>query len=220
MVYSNGVHQEISDPNYQNATFRARHHYKEEHVHDAPYRRNRDFKPVPYGSYRGILNYRHSEPFCHLKNMKDIPREEHHIIIQWSKSFLKGAVVGSVFGYLAFVAGPAGPFEMNKLLANVGNRQFSGKYWRLMRNTFGKGALIGGSITLSYNLINYWLRHHDEANARPKYLDHNIAVTAITTAGAALYLKHPYHFASAVFMSFMLISPVTWWLYKQGGQFN
>jgi len=216
MVYSNAVHQPISDPNYGNETFRARHGYKEEHAHDAPYRRNRDFKPVGYGSYRGILNFRHSEPYCQLKNMKDIPREEHHILIQWGKSFMKGALVGSVFGYLGFVAGPAGPFEMNKLMAAVGHRQFSGKYWRLIRNTFGRGAMLGGSVTLTYNLITYWLRHHDEANARAKYLDHQIAVTAITTGAAVLYTKHPYHFLSAVLMSVMIISPVTWWFYKQG----
>ena len=64
MVFHNGVHQEISNPSYANETFRAKAGFKEGHVHDAAYRRNRDFKPVPYGSFRGIPNYRHSEPYC------------------------------------------------------------------------------------------------------------------------------------------------------------
>ena len=75
MVFQNAIAQNITEPNYGNETFRARHGYKEEHTHDAPYRRNRDFKPVNYGSFKGMLNYRHSEPFCLLKNMKDLSRE-------------------------------------------------------------------------------------------------------------------------------------------------
>lgn len=64
MVFHNSVASGVSDPNYGNETFRARNGYKEEHTHDKPYRRSRDFKPVGYGSYRGILNYRHSEAYC------------------------------------------------------------------------------------------------------------------------------------------------------------
>ena len=76
MVYHNHIHYQGA-PGYDNETFRARHGYKDAEAHDPPYRRNRDFKPVPYGSAKGILNYRHSEPFALLKNMKDIPRETH-----------------------------------------------------------------------------------------------------------------------------------------------
>ena len=59
----------LNNGNYDNATFRARKGYREQHVHDRPYRRNRDFKPIPYGSYTGFLNFRHSEPFAVLKNI-------------------------------------------------------------------------------------------------------------------------------------------------------
>ena len=75
MVFHNAIGQPVSDPNYGNETFRARHGYKEEHTHDPPYRRSRDFKPMTYGSFKGMLNYRHSEPYCLLKNMKDLSRE-------------------------------------------------------------------------------------------------------------------------------------------------
>jgi len=85
-------------PEYGNEAFRARNGYKEVEQHDPPARRNRDFKPVPYGSARGPLNYRHSEPWCLLKNMKDIPRENHHVPITFTKEFLKGALAGTVLG--------------------------------------------------------------------------------------------------------------------------
>jgi hypothetical protein len=67
MVFHNSIVQEVSNPAYANETFRARAGYKEGDVHDAPGRRNRDFKPMTYGSFRGIPNYRHSEPYCQLK---------------------------------------------------------------------------------------------------------------------------------------------------------
>ena len=103
MVYHNAVAQVVSNPAYENETFRAKAGYKETHQHDPAYRRNRDFKPVPYGSFRGMPNYKHSEPYCLLKNMKDLSNEDHHHPIKWIKLGLKGALTGSIFGYLWFV---------------------------------------------------------------------------------------------------------------------
>jgi hypothetical protein len=106
MVFSDTRIQSIPDPTYANESFRAKHHYKEAHVHDPPYRRNRDFKPVNYGSFRGILNFKHSEPFALLKNLEDLKHEHHNIAIRWAKSFLFGAVTGGVLGYAWFVIRP------------------------------------------------------------------------------------------------------------------
>ena len=94
------------DSDYASPMFRASHGFKEHHQHDPPMRRSRDFKPVPYGSFRGFINYRHSEPYCLLKNMKDIPREDHSLFIILPKAGLKGAFIGGLFGYLAFLGGP------------------------------------------------------------------------------------------------------------------
>ena len=85
MVYHNSRVQTISDPAYENETFRARHGYKEGHVHDPPFRRNRDFKAVPYGTFRGMPNFRHAEPYALLKNMKDLAYEEHNHPIKWAR---------------------------------------------------------------------------------------------------------------------------------------
>lgn len=150
MVYHDHVVQGVSNNAYANETFRARQGFKETHQHDPTFRRNRDFKPVGYGTFRGLPNYRHSEPYCLLKNMKDLPRQDHHHPIKYIKTFLTGATVGSVAGYMYFVGGPTGSFEMQKLLAAVGNRPFSGRGFRLMQNVLGKYALMGGSLLLSY----------------------------------------------------------------------
>ena len=118
------------DENYSSATWRARHGYKESHQHDPPYRRSRDFKPIPYGSFRGIINYRHSEPYCIFKNIKDIQREDHHIGIVMGKAILKGAFLGGLAGYMGVLGGPFAPLEMDKLVAASGSRPWSGRGFR------------------------------------------------------------------------------------------
>lgn len=122
MVFSNAINQNILDEDYKNDTFRSRYGYKEAHTPDSPYRRNRDFKPVPYGSAKGILNFRHSEPYCLLKNMKDLYNEDTNIFMRWFKQGCRGAIVGSLFGITYFTGGNTGNFEMNKLVAAKGAR--------------------------------------------------------------------------------------------------
>jgi hypothetical protein len=85
---------------------------------------------VPYGSYKGILNFRHSEPYFLLKNMRDIVEEDHNIAIRWFKQAMKGGILGGYFGYMYFIGGPTGQFEMSKLFAAAGNRSFSGRSFR------------------------------------------------------------------------------------------
>jgi len=167
MVYHNGIRQEVSLRDYGNETFRARNGYKEAHAHDAPYRRSRDFKPTTYGSFKGLINYRHAEPFCLLKNIKDISREEHHHPIKWFKQIAKGALTGSLLGYCWFVGGNTGPWEMQKLMASVGSRSYSGKIFRMARHVIAPYAAIGGAAFLGYELIIEFMQHHDESNNRP-----------------------------------------------------
>jgi hypothetical protein len=66
----------VPDPDYGNEVFRARHGYKETEVHDPPYRRNLDFKPVGFGTFRGMPNFKHAEPYDLLKNLKDLKTEK------------------------------------------------------------------------------------------------------------------------------------------------
>lgn len=112
MVYSNTVKYTVTEPAYDNETWRAKHGYKEVHQHDAPFRRNRDFKPVPYGTFGGMPNYRHAEPFCQLKNAKDLVVEQHHFPTRWAKTFLFGAFSGVVLGQGWFFIRPAHGFAI------------------------------------------------------------------------------------------------------------
>ena len=148
--------------------------------------------------------------------MKDLVNEDHHHPIKWIKMALKGAFTGSIFGYLWFVGGPHGPFEMNKLMASTGNRPFSGRGARMFRSVMGKYALMGAGLTLSYTLIHDFLRHGDEANARPRFFDHMIATTLIGTGIGACVLNHPFHVFCSGFFSMMMVTPMTWWFYTQG----
>lgn len=77
--------------------------------------------------------------------------------------------------------------------------------------------LIGGSITLSYQLIFDYLRHHEEANNdRPLLIDHTIACTLIGATTAGLYGGFPRFWFTGGFVGGMMIAPMGWWLYKQG----
>ena len=106
MVYENVVKYHPSDPDYNNEVWRAKHHYKELHQHDPPYRRSRDFKPVGFGSFKGMPNFKHAEPWAVMKNLRDLTHEDHHHPIKWIKRFLFGAAAGCVFGYSWFVFKP------------------------------------------------------------------------------------------------------------------
>jgi len=115
MVYSDTVVNKFVDPAYENEVFRARYHYKELHQHNPPQRRNRDFKPVNYGSFRGILNFKHAEPWAIFKNLKDLKEETHNHPIKWAKAFLFGAGSGILLGYSWFLIKPAHALPIRKL---------------------------------------------------------------------------------------------------------
>ena len=130
MPYTNTVKQPISDARYADEHWRAHHGYKEVHQHDPPMRRNRDFKPVPWGAAVGMPNYRHSEPFLMLKNLKDLKNESANHPIRWIKQMSFGALVGFCVGQCWTVVSPTNAFALQKLQANVGERDWSGRLGR------------------------------------------------------------------------------------------
>lgn len=77
--------------------------------------------------------------------------------------------------------------------------------------------LTGGSITLSYQLILDFLRHHEETNNdRPFLIDHTIALSLIGTVVGGVMGGLPRYAFTGFMVSFFLLSPMTWWFYKQG----
>ncbi len=213
MVYTDTVRYTIPDPAYSDEVWRAKHGYREEHQHNAPYRRNRDFKPVPYGTFGGMPNYRHSEAFCQMKNAKDLVTEEHHFPTRWFKQFMRGATTGVVLGSMWFFVKPSNGFAMQKLMQSVGERPWSGRVWRLFKHTAPTHALYGGSLFLGYSLILEFLRHHDETNMRPKFIDHEIAMAVIgAVAAAGMGSGSPWAMFSGVIFSTLTVGPAFWWL--------
>ena len=112
MVYSDTIKYIPPEAAYADETWRQKHGYREMHQHNAPYRRNRDFKPVPYGTFGGMPNYRHAEAFCQMKNAKDMITEAHHFPTVWFKEFLKGAIMGVTLGSGWFFIAPANGFAI------------------------------------------------------------------------------------------------------------
>ena len=130
MVYHNTVKYPIPDPRYGDELWRAKNHFKEEYQHDAPWRRSRDFKPVPWGNARGLPNYRHSEPWLSLKNVFTFTEERHHHPTKWIKKAALGAVTGLCLGQVWFFFAPINGFAAQKLFASIGERAFTGRMFR------------------------------------------------------------------------------------------
>lgn len=77
--------------------------------------------------------------------------------------------------------------------------------------------LIGGSVTLSYQLIFDFLRHHEETNNdRPIYFDHLAACTIISSFSIGMWGFMPRFWAIGAVSGFTWIGPGTWWILKNG----
>ena len=217
MVTHNTVKYPIPDPRYGDETWRAKHHFKEEHQHNPPMRRSRDFKPVPWGTARGMPNYRHSEPWLNMKNMYTLWDEHHHHPTKWFKKALFGAVFGLCVGQIAFFASPINGFAASKLLASIGERAWSGRAYRLFRQVAPTHMAIGASVFVGYDLILEFMRHHDETNLRPKIIDHLTAMSVIGTVGG-FYATNTIRGAAQGFLFFGInFGFLSWWYMQMGG---
>lgn len=71
---------------------------------------------------------------------------------------------------------------------------------------------MGGALVTSYAMIRDYLRHHDEANGRPMFVDHMFTTTLLTTGISLFYASHPYSVIGTFFSSIVFLSPFTWWM--------
>lgn len=83
-----------------------------------------------------------------------------------------------------------------------------------MKNVLFKYAAIGAGIVTGYTMITDYLRYHDEANARPRYFDHMIATTLLTSVAGGFAFRHPWYILFSAFFSVMVITPTTWWFVR------
>ncbi len=149
--------------------------------------------------------------------MKDIKNEHHHHPIKWAKTFLFGATAGAFLGYAWFVIRPFQSLPIRKLLQASGDKPWTGRYLRWARNVIVPYMLIGGSLTLSYQLIFDYLRHHEETNNdRPLYFDHMFALTLIGATSFGFYGGMPRFWFIGGFVGGLIVSPMSWWLKKHG----
>ena len=98
-------------------------------------------------------------------------------------------------------------------MAATGQRAWSGRSVRMLTSVLGRYAALGGTVTLSYQLVFDYLRHHDEANARPIFFDHLYATTFIGTAAGLLKFNTPGNVFACSFFSAVLVAPSLWWFY-------
>lgn len=114
---------------WNNDSYRVKNHFKELHVHNSPPRKNKDFKPVLYGDFIGMLNFKLSEPFAMLRHTNDLLEERHQLPIQWARAFIKGAFIGgTLYGIYdlfndahifanekLYLLNKKGPFQINSI---------------------------------------------------------------------------------------------------------
>lgn len=84
---------------YHNEVYRTKHGFKEMHPHNPPPRKNKDFKPVLYGDFIGMLNFKLSEPWTLMRHFNDLLNESHHMPIKWIREAVKGAIYGAFLGH-------------------------------------------------------------------------------------------------------------------------
>jgi hypothetical protein len=194
------------DTSMHNDTFRSRYGYKEMHVHNAPKRKNKDFKPVLYGDFRGMLNFKLSEPWALFRHGKDLWSEEHQLPIQWFKSFIKGAVVGAYYGVIYNMVKPQNDYLNKKALISSSKNPFNFGGLKYVYGALRAPAFAGGSIYLSYRLLWDFFMHHGEALEVPEYITHLKIWSVMVPIGTA-YFFGPAKIPVAVLASITMFFP-------------
>jgi len=99
----------------------------------------------------------------------------------------------------------------------TGDRMWSGRLPRLLKHIVTPYALGGATLAVTYSFIMWYLRHHQETNNdRPLYFDHTFTLTLIGTGIGFFAGGLPRYAFTGAFITFLLISPMSWWLYKHG----
>jgi Kef-type K+ transport system membrane component KefB len=95
---------------------------------------------------------------------------------------------------------------------DYGGKQFNNNVCRLFKHTAPTHAMYGGSLFLGYQLVFELLRHHDETNQRPMFIDHTIAMIALGMGAAIAVGGGPKQMIVGAIFSGLTLSPMSYWL--------
>lgn len=88
-----------------------------------------------------------------------------------------------------------------------------------MKATAPTHMMAGGAVFLGYQLVFDTLRHHDETNLRPMFLDHCFALGLIGAATGAINGGLPRHIIGGALLGGWMVAPMLWW-FKLNGKFG
>ena len=202
------------DPNsvYANESMRARNHYKELHVHNAPPRKNKDFKPMLYGDFRGMLNFKLAEPWGHLRHLPDIFNEEHNFVIRLARRAIEGGTVGFAYGLFKFVVSDLNSYTSTKSLllnqsSKLGNFTMAKHVFRSSLPYVYRGSMVW----FAYNFLVDFFNHHKQAQDKPQILQHLKAWLVLSPLLIATYVK-PAYIVNGTICSALLVFPLFYML--------
>lgn len=73
---------------------------------------------------------------------------------------------------------------------------------------------------MGYHAVIDYMRHHEEADPRPMFIDHTIATTVTATAISAFYATRPWTVFCTAFFSVALVAPFSWWFMRHARMGN
>ena len=74
---------------------------------------------------------------------------------------------------------------------------------------------MGGVAFCAYKGIIDYMRHHEEADPRPAFIDHVVSTTLVSTGISMFYATRPWHVFCTGFFSSVLVAPFTWWFIRK-----
>ncbi|CAI2377829.1 unnamed protein product [Moneuplotes crassus] len=203
------VHKNSVD---QIESYRTKHGFKELDIHNSPKRRNRDFKPMLYGDFIGMLNFKLSEPWALTRHLPDLVNESHQKPIQWIKYTIKGAVIGAIYGLYQhsnhlienrfvdqklYLSEKRSPFHIRGLL----------KYAKIFARPMGYTA----GLFLGYKLLYDFFEHHTGGQDIPDMFHHFKAWVILSPFVLGYFLPFR-HLPWGIILSATMVFPTYWYI--------
>ena len=86
----------------------------------------------------------------------------------------------------------------------------------MLKATAPKHMMYGGGVYVFYDYVLEFLRHHDENNLRPEYVDHLFAIGLIGTFTGAFVLNTIRGAFQGFLLATIMVGPSTYWMKKMG----